>query len=135
MKALVVGLLQQRERRTIGTFTIGVLAVVFVGLAGLVACNDKDTDERQRGVSKVVPGQQTAAQKSAEKPDVDEGEEGEEGPATPVTVAAEKPASQQASGQRLIYNFDSDSVGQIPAKFHAARTGQGSESMWAVMAD
>jgi hypothetical protein len=135
MKALVVGLLQQRERMTMGTFTIGLVAVVFVVLAGLVACNDKERDEQQRGVSKVVPGQQTAAQKSAEKPDADQGEEGEEGPATPAAVTAEKPASQQASGQQLIYNFDSDSVGQVPAKFHSARTGQGSESMWAVMAD
>ena len=41
----------------------------------------------------------------------------------------------QASGQQLIYNFDSDPVGQVPAKFHSARTGQGSESKWAVMAD
>ena len=46
MKALVVGLLQQRERMTMGTFTIGLVAVVFVALAGLVACNDKETDER-----------------------------------------------------------------------------------------
>jgi len=41
----------------------------------------------------------------------------------------------QASGQQLIYNFDSDPVGQVPAKFHSARTGHGSESKWAVMAD
>src|SRR5215831_19579135 len=99
MKALSVCLLQQRERRMMGTFTIALLAVVFVGLAGLVACNDKDTGEQQRSVSQVVPSQQTAGQKSAEKRDADEGEEGEEGPATPVAVAAEKSASQQASGQ------------------------------------
>ena len=41
----------------------------------------------------------------------------------------------QASGQQLIYNFDSDPVGQVPAKFHSARTGHGSESKWAVTAD
>jgi hypothetical protein len=114
-----------------GKFTMGLLAAV---LLGLVACNDKDTDEQQSNASKAVPSQQ-AAQKTAEKPDADEGEEGEEGPATPAAVAAEKPAPQQASGQQLIYNFDGDSVGQMPSKFHSARTGQGSESTWAVMAD
>ena len=50
------------------------VAVVF-GLAALVACNDKDTDEQQTSVSKAVAGQQAAAQKPAEKPEADEGEE------------------------------------------------------------
>jgi hypothetical protein len=66
------------------------VAVVF-GLAGLVACNDKDTDEQQTSASKAVAGQQTTAQKPAEKPEADEGEDGE-GPATPAAVAAERPA-------------------------------------------
>jgi hypothetical protein len=88
--------------------------VVF-GLAALVACNDKDTDEQQTSVSKAVAGQQAAAQKPAEKPEADEGEEGEEGPATPAAVAAEKPAPQQTSGKQFAYNFDSDTPGQLPA--------------------
>jgi hypothetical protein len=74
------------------TVKISVLAAVLVGLAALVACNDKDTDEQQTTTSKVLAGQQSTAQKPAEKPDADEEEEGEEGPATPAAVAAEKPA-------------------------------------------
>jgi 3-keto-disaccharide hydrolase len=114
---------------------IAILAAVLVGLAGLVACNDKDTDERQATPSKVLAAQQTATQKPAEKPDVDEDEEGEEGPATPGAVAAEKPAPQPTSGKQFVYNFDSDMPGQLPAKFHSARTGSGAESKWVVVGD
>jgi 3-keto-disaccharide hydrolase len=135
MKTPVVRILQHHEWRIMVKLTISLLAVVLLGLGALVACNDKDKDEQQSNASKAVAGQQTAAQKPEEKPDADEGEEGEEGPATPAAVAAEKPAPQQTLGKQLIYNFDSDSVGQLPARFHSARTGQGSESTWAVMAD
>jgi hypothetical protein len=117
------------------TVKIAILAAVLAGLAGLVACSDKDTDERQTTASNAAASQQTAAQKPAEKPDADEDEEGEEGPATPAAVAAEKPAAQQPSGKQLVYNFDSDTPGQLPAKFHGARTGSGAESKWAVMGD
>jgi len=110
------------------------VAVVF-GLAALVACNDKDTDEQQTSASKAVAGQHATAQKPAEKPEADEGEEGEEGPATPAAVAAEKPAPQQTSGKQFVYNFDSDAPGQLPAKFHGARTGGGTQEKWAVSAD
>src|SRR6266852_4984779 len=110
------------------------VAVVF-GLAALVACNDKDTDEQQTSASKAVAGQQAAAKKPAEKPDADEGEEGEEGPATPAAVAAEKPAPQQTSGKQFVYNFDSDTPGQLPAKFHSAKTGGGPQEKWVVSAD
>ncbi len=44
-------------------------------------------------------------------------------------------AAPQSSGQSLTYNFDNDNAGAIPAKFHGARTGQGSEGKWVVMAD
>jgi len=47
----------------------------------------------------------------------------------------EKPAPLQAAGQIQTYNFDSDKVGEIPAGFHSARTGQGSEGKWAVTFD
>lgn len=47
----------------------------------------------------------------------------------------EKPAPLQEAGKEQVYTFDSDKVGQIPAGFHGARTGQGSEGTWAVMAD
>jgi len=110
------------------------VAVVF-GLAALVACNDKDTDEQQTSASRTVAGQQAAAQKAAEKPEADEGEEGEEGPATPSAVAAEKPAPQQTLGKQFAYNFDSDTPGQSPEKFHSAKTGGGAEQKWVVTTD
>jgi 3-keto-disaccharide hydrolase len=117
------------------TVKIAVLAAV-VGLTGLLALNHaKNTAGQPISVSKAAAAQQTATQKPAEKPDADEGEEGEEGPATPPAVAGEKPAPQQASGKQLVYNFDSDAAGQLPAKFHAARTGSGAESKWAVIGD
>jgi len=114
---------------------IGLLAAVFFGLTVLVACNDKDTDEQQSSASKAVAGQQTAAQKPAQKPDADEGEEGEEGPATPAAVAAEKPAPQQPPGKQSVYNFDNDTRGQLPAKFHGAKTGGGTQEKWTVTVD
>jgi hypothetical protein len=118
------------------TVRIAILVAVLVGLAGLVAFNHaKNTDERQTTASIVPAAQQTAAQKPAEKPDADEDEEGEEGPATPAAVAAEKPAPQQTSGKQFVYNFESDTPGQMPAKWHAARTGSGAESKWVAMGD
>jgi len=88
-----------------GTLKIALLASAFVALAALQACKDNDEDEKQ----------ETKAGASA--------------------VATEQPAPMQAAGQQLVYNFDSDAVGQMPAKFHSARTGQGSESKWTVMSD
>jgi hypothetical protein len=118
------------------TVKIAILATVLVGLASPVACNDKDADEQQTSASKAAAGQQTAAQKPAEKkPDADEGEEGEEGPATPAAVAAEKPAPQQTSGKQFANSFDSDTTGQLPAKFHSAKTGAGTQENWVVTAD
>jgi hypothetical protein len=110
------------------------VALVF-GLAAFVACNDKDTDEQQTGVSKVAAGQQTAAQKPVDNPKADEGEEGEEGPATPAAVAAEKPAPQQTSGKQFAYNFDGDTPGQLPERFHGAKTGGGTQEKWVVTTD
>jgi hypothetical protein len=112
---------------------IAILAAVLVGLTGLVAC--KDRDEQQTSTSKAVAGQHTAAQKPADKPDADEGEEGEEGPATPPAVPAEKSAPRQTSGKELLYNFDSDTPGQLPGKFHSAKTGGGAQEEWVVTAD
>src|SRR5258708_34654957 len=114
---------------------IALCVAVLFGLAGLVACNDKDTDEQQSSASKAVPAQQAAGQKPAEKPDGDEGEEGEEGPATPPAVAAEKPAPKQTSGKQFVYNFDSDTPGQAPARFHSAKTGGGAQEKWVVTDD
>ena len=115
---------------------IGILAVLlFVGLTGLLACNENDRDEQQVAASKAVASQQATAQKPAEKPNAEEEEEGEEGPAVPPSVAAEKPAPLQASGKQFVYNFDSDAPGQLPAKFHSAKTGGGTEERWSVVAD
>lgn len=109
-------------------------AVVF-GVGGLVACNAKDIDEQQTSASKAVAGQLTAAQKPAEKPAADEAEEAEEGPVIPAAVAAEKPAPQQTSGKQFVYNFDSDPPGQLPEKFHGAKTGAGTQEKWVVTTD
>jgi hypothetical protein len=114
---------------------IAILAGALVGLASLLACTDNDRDEQQTGGSKAVADQQTAAQKPAQKPDADEGEEGEEGPATPAAAAAEKPVPQQTSGKQFVYNFDSDTPGLLPAKFHSATTGGGAREKWVVTAD
>lgn len=51
--------------------------------------------------------------------------------AAPPETAAPVPSA----GQSFIYNFDSDNAGAMPAKFHGARTGQGTEGKWAVMAE
>lgn len=47
----------------------------------------------------------------------------------------EAAAPPQSPGQSITYTFDNDSAGTMPAKFHGARTGQGSEGKWVVMAD
>jgi len=47
----------------------------------------------------------------------------------------EPPAEQQPEGASFTYSFDADAVGNMPAKFHSARTGKGAESKWVVMVD
>ena len=47
----------------------------------------------------------------------------------------EKPAPLQTAGQTQTYNFDGDKTGEIPAGFHGARTGQGTEGTWVVTPD
>ena len=112
-----------------------VVAILFAGLLVFPACNDNDRDEQQAGASKSVATQQTSAQKRAEKRSVEEEEEGEEGPAVPPSVAAEKPAPLQAPGKQFVYNFDGDAPGQMPAKFHSAKTGGGTAEKWSVVVD
>jgi len=125
--------LEGQKEQFMDKLRIALLVAMLLAVADLVAC--KDTDEQQTSASKAVAGQQTAAQKPAEKPDADEGEEDEEGPATPAAVAAEKPAPQQTSGEQFVYNFDSDTPGQLPATFHSAKTGGGAQEKWVVTAD
>ena len=50
-------------------------------------------------------------------------------------VQPETPAPLQSAGKTFTYNFDGDSVGQIPAKFHASHTGQGNMGEWSVVTD
>src|SRR5260370_23423471 len=104
----------------------------FFGGQATSACTDSEKG-KTASVTVVAAGQ--SSQASQQKPQEQEKDADEEGAPNPVAATAEKPAPQQASGRQLIYNFDSDSVGQLPAKFHSARTGQGSESTWAVIAD
>src|SRR5260370_3285868 len=104
----------------------------FFGGQATSACTDSEKG-KTASVTVVAAGQ--SSQASQQKPQEQEKDADEEGAPNPVAATAEKPAPQQASGRQLIHNFDSDSVGQLPAKFHSARTGQGSESTWAVIAD
>jgi hypothetical protein len=50
-------------------------------------------------------------------------------------ASPEMSAPLQFAGQSVVHNFDGDNAGAMPAKFHSARTGQGSESKWVVTAD
>jgi Domain of Unknown Function (DUF1080) len=50
-------------------------------------------------------------------------------------VAPETPAPLQSAGKEFVYNFDSDTVGNLPAKFHDAITGQGAKGQWLVKPD
>lgn len=53
----------------------------------------------------------------------------------PNTVAPEVPAPVQQPGKSLVYNFDNDTTGKVPAKFHGALTGKGVTGAWEVKAD
>ncbi len=61
--------------------------------------------------------------------------ESREGRYSSYASQPETPVPQQSAGASFTYNFDSDAVGAMPAKFHSARTGQGAESKWVVVAD
>ncbi len=41
----------------------------------------------------------------------------------------------QVTGKTLVYNFDKDPPGKLPADFISALTGQGTEGTWVVMED
>jgi hypothetical protein len=119
-------------------YTIAVSIIALIVAALFLACTDADKEG-----NKVPAGETTGAQESAtasqqkrqEQQQEKDADEDEEGTPSPAAAPAEKPAPQQAAGQQLLYNFDNDAIGQLPAKFHSARTGQGSESTWVVMSD
>jgi len=112
---------------------IALLAAALLGLILLISCKDRDEDEKRTSGPNGTA--HSAGQKPGEKPDADEGEKGEEGPATAAAVAAEKAAPQQTSGKQFEYNFDNDAGGQLPTKFHSAKTGGGATEQWVVTAD
>jgi Domain of Unknown Function (DUF1080) len=93
-----------------------VIAVV-IGVGGMVACNKGD--------------------RSASAQDRLDSDEIAQNEAANVTgnATVEQPAPVAHPGQQLVYNFDSDSAGQLPSKFHSARTGTGKQSRWAVTND
>jgi hypothetical protein len=103
------------------------VALVF-GLVFLVACEDDDNNEKRTTNPK--SSAQAASQQFGPA-----GDEDDENPAEINHAAADTLAPLQAAGQQLVYNFDSDSAGQLPQKFHSALTGSGSEPKWTVMAD
>jgi hypothetical protein len=113
---------------------VTILVVVLLGLSCLVACKENDENETQSNPS-APTSQQPTAQKATQTPDADEGEEGEEGPAVAPAVAAETPAPLQSAGKQFIYNFDVDASGQLPAKFHEAKTGAGKAETWNMVSD
>jgi hypothetical protein len=122
------------EEQHMSAMKIAILVALLFGLAWLLGCNHKDADEQQPSASKPATGQQ-AAQPPTPTSEADEGEEGEEGPASPAAAAAEQPAPQQTAGKQFAYNFDGDTLGQLPAKFHSAKTGGGAAEKWVVSAD
>jgi hypothetical protein len=64
----------------------------------------------------------------------DDGDENES-PRAENKVLPETPAPVQPTGKEFLYSFDSDAVGNLPAKFHDALTGQGAKGQWVVKAD
>ncbi|HMG33228.1 MAG TPA: family 16 glycoside hydrolase [Blastocatellia bacterium] len=59
----------------------------------------------------------------------------DESSADSARVEPENPAPVQPSGKQFSYNFDTDVVDQLPAKFHTALTGGGRKVEWLVKAD
>ena len=113
-----------------------LFTIVMLGLAVMASCKERDLDrDGEQAAASKAGASQTATQKPAEKPDADEDEEGEEAPATPTAVGQERPAPLQSVGKQFVYDFDSDTPGRLPAKFHPAKTGGGNAEKWAVTAD
>lgn len=60
---------------------------------------------------------------------------GSSGVETNSPALPEVPAPTQQPGKSFVYNFDADTVGKLPAKFHAGLTGKGGTGVWEVKAD
>ena len=131
MKRRMAPGLQGQGSKFKGSYKIVFWAIVLGALPGLPSCTTVDQDKKTTTNAATSTGQTPTQQ----KPGQVDADEDEEGAPNSAAVVAEKAAPEQASGRELIYNFDRDPVGQLPTKFHSARTGQGSESTWAVVAD
>src|SRR5262249_21395863 len=103
-----------------------VYAALVLGFSFLLACKYKDKDDERRTSS-------SNASQPVKQPNLtaDEDEE-DENPTEQSAPATENAAPLQTLGHQFSYNFDSDSVGQLPRKFHSAITGSGKESKWIV---
>ncbi len=51
------------------------------------------------------------------------------------SVESKKSAPLQENGKTVLYNFDQDAAGSLPAKFSDALTGKGKKGEWAIKAD
>ena len=60
---------------------------------------------------------------------------GSSGAETNSLAIPEAPAPVHQPGKNLVYKFDNDAPGKLPAKFHAALTGKGNGGAWEVKAD
>lgn len=69
----------------------------------------------------------------AEWPELTAGREDDAAPL--AAVVPESPALLQTAGKEITYNFDGNTPGQLPPKFHSALTGRGAPGTWAVQAD
>jgi Domain of Unknown Function (DUF1080) len=107
---------------------LAVVIALVISLTILISCKDDDDDQKRANAAN--PSAQAPSQPSALG-----GDEDDENPAEVNGTSAESTAPLQAAGQQLVYNFDSDSAGQLPQKFHSALTGSGREPKWTVMAD
>jgi hypothetical protein len=87
---------------------ITLLAAAVVGLAVFLAVNNRREEDS----------------------DADEDESGEA-----IVVAPETAVPVQVPGTVLVYDFDKDPAGQVPAKFHTTLTGSGGLARWVVQAD
>jgi hypothetical protein len=56
-------------------------------------------------------------------------------PAAAAVAMPETAASLQPAGTQIKYDFDTDSPGQPPAKFHSGLTGRGKPGNWVVQAE
>lgn len=61
--------------------------------------------------------------------------DGSSGAETNSPAATEAPAPIQQPGKSFTYNFDTDTIGQLPAKFHVGVTGKGAAAVWEVKSD